>query len=112
MHACMYVLFIYCQVNPFERHILENLDRPFWSPGIFSSTNAATPPQRAWSIDQIAALFPHPIEESPSSHQNPYPVDAATEAKAQEDINRCVFHLNTERLYFDRMTRVMQLLFH
>jgi len=79
------------RVNPFERLRLANLQNSFWSPSTFENVSMGdTPPQgqHGWTIDQQAVLFPKPIEESPSSHMNEYPVDSATEAKAQADIDK------------------------
>lgn len=73
------------RVNPFEKDILAGLQRSFWSPSIMDIKE--TPPQRSWAIEHLSHLFPKDIENSPSTHQNAFPVDAQTEAKAQADIN-------------------------
>lgn len=73
------------RVNPFEKDILAGLQRSFWSPSIMEIKE--TPPQRSWAIEHLSHLFPKDIENSPSTHQNAFPVDAQTEAKAQADIN-------------------------
>ncbi len=34
----------------------------------------------------MAELFPKNLENSPTSHTNPYPIDSSAEARAQDDI--------------------------
>lgn len=77
------------RVNPFEKAYLNNLQFPVWSPSTFENVdvNAETPPQSEWNIHELATLFPQAIEDSPSSHCNPYLVTPSTEAKAQADID-------------------------
>lgn len=73
------------RVNPFEKDVLAGLQKSFWSPSILEIHE--TPPQRGWAIEHLSHLFPKEIENSPSSHQNAFPVDDQTEAQAQADID-------------------------
>lgn len=86
------------RVNPFEKDILAGLQKSFWSPSILDIQD--TPPQRTWAIEHISQLFPKDIENSPSTHQNSFPVDAQAEAKAQADIDVYVNYLLTLKFHF------------
>jgi len=83
------------RVNPFERHLLDRLHQPVWSPSILSASGDSlmeTPPQTSWGIHQMSLLNPIRIEESPSTHQNETVLDPQTEADAQAAIEKFFFN--------------------
>lgn len=74
-------------MNPFEPFCLRNLKSSILSPSVFLTSTPTTPKEfQGWTINEMAELFPKSLEDSPSSHTNPYPVDALQEAQAQQDI--------------------------
>ncbi|KAG5898806.1 hypothetical protein JTB14_011016 [Gonioctena quinquepunctata] len=75
-------------VNPFERHIVDRLHLPTFSPSIFAKVSTPKTDEKfKWTIDEISSLKPADIDEGTIS-QHVFDEDPQIESMVQEKIDR------------------------
>nr|XP_023029118.1 protein aurora borealis [Leptinotarsa decemlineata] len=75
-------------VNPFERHLIDRLHLPTFSPSVFAKVSTPKSEEKfKWTIDDISSLKPADIDEETIS-QHVFEEDPQIESMVQEKIDK------------------------